>query len=212
MTDINSKVQTGETLSLYANMYNCSVEDLKKANAGNLGKNGELKAGSNIKIPIGKRPENLVKSENEMQQKLDAFDNRLNDIHMQLFDANLKPEKREELEQQYITLKNLKKERDAAATFSINGDKFKLTLKKTITVSEFRRLFPECKTNFNGVAKAPYINGQGFNYDPDVATLEAGKDYSVRYNEFERHTGQGWFDKSLEWVGKKIGYGLYSKL
>ena len=209
MGKITSIVQSGETLSLYASMYNCSVEDLKKANAGNLDKNGGLKTGTKINIPIGQKPARLAKNNDEKMQKLNAFDNRLNELHMQLFNEKLKPDVREKLEQRYIELKNLKKERSQVATFSISaeGDKFDLKLKKTITVAEFRRLFPECTTNFLGKAKeGPYINGKGHNHDPKVATLEAGKTYSVRYNEYERHTGQGWFDSALEKLG------LYSKL
>ena len=187
MGKITSIVQSGETLSLYANMYNCSVKDLQEANAENLDKNGVLKIGTKINIPIGKRPASLAKSDSQMQQKLDAFDNRLNELHMQLFNEKLNPNEREKLEQKYIELKNLKKEID--------------------NVAEFRRLFPECITNFMGKAKAgPYINGKGHNHDPQVATLESGKTYTVRYNEYERHTGQGWFDGFLE------HFGLYSKL
>ncbi len=209
MGKITSIVQSGETLSLYANMYNCSVKDLQEANAENLDKNGVLKIGTKINIPIGKRPASLAKSDSQMQQKLDAFDNRLNELHMQLFNEKLNPNEREKLEQKYIELKNLKKERDNVAEFKISaeGDKFDLKLKKTVTVAEFRRLFPECITNFMGKAKAgPYINGKGHNHDPQVATLESGKTYTVRYNEYERHTGQGWFDGFLE------HFGLYSKL
>ena len=209
MGKITSIVQTGETLSLYANMYNCSVEDLKKANAANLDKNGGLKTGAKINIPVGERPASLAQSDSKMKQKLDAFDNRLNELHMQLFNEKLKPSDREKLEQKYIQLKNLKKERAKVATFSISadGDSFDLKLKKTVTVAEFRRLFPECTTNFMGKAKeGPYINGKGHNHDPRVATLESGKTYKVRYNEYERHTAQGWFDGFLE------NFGLYSKL
>ncbi len=66
MGDVTSIVQSGETLSLYAKMYNCSEEELRMLNGISNGNN--IKAGIKIKIPIGEKPTALAKSENKMQQ------------------------------------------------------------------------------------------------------------------------------------------------
>ncbi len=117
------------------------------------------------------------------------------------------------MERKYIELTKLKKERQETAEFVINGNKFKLNMKKTVTVSEFRRLFPECRKNFNGEAKpGPYINGQGHNYDPNVATLPAGESYTVGYNEYEHETGKGKSLRAIDKFLKFFGNGLYLKI
>ena len=205
--NITSQVQQGETLSLYAKMYNCSVEELQKLNKLS---NGELKVGSTLIIPIGKKPPETKQSNDIMQQKLDYFDTNLNELHMKLFDPDLKPSEREKLEQKYIDMKNLKKERAEVADIKIShdGKSFELNMKKQVSVNEFRRLFPECCKNFKDYAKETkqyqYKNGKGFIYDPNHIQLKVGKPITLEYDEYSREVGKGFLTIVADWFRSLI--------
>ena len=188
---ITSKVQSGESLSLYAAMYGCKVDDLKSANAECFNKNGQLKEGSTLTIPIGQKPSEVPKRETTLEKKLNHFEDKLDELHMKLFDTSLKPEEREQLEQEYINMKNRKKERDEYASFKISEDKkgFDLCIKKDITVAKFRELFPECTRRFLKYAmdtnQRIYVQGEGFTYPPEHVILHKGRTFDVRSSDYE---------------------------
>ena len=54
-------------------MYNCSVDDIKATNAGKIGKNGQLKAGSDIIIPIGQPPKDTEPQGSFLAKKVKAY-------------------------------------------------------------------------------------------------------------------------------------------
>ena len=186
-------------------MYGCTDEDIKKANGL---KGDKLQTGQKINIPIGKKWELPTSDDNVLQEKLSYFDNKINEVHMQLYNPDLKPEEREKLEQEYIQLMNLRKERADAASIeaSNNGINLVLTIKKDMSVSEFRRLFPECGKSFYRYAKstnqAEFIQGQGFYADPDYVTLHEGDKFMLKTQEYAH---QGFWKELGTSVRKQFG-------
>lgn len=190
MSYIRTTVQDGETIGLYSAMYGCTDEDIRKANGI---KGDKLKAGQQLNIPIGKMKMSLLptSTENPLKMKLSYFDDKINDIHIKLYTTELKPEEREALEQQYIELKNLRKERQDAASIDIagNGINLVLEIKKDMTVSEFRRLFPECGKNFYDYACDTdqlqlYEEQHTWYADPDRVWLREGDKFMLKADEY----------------------------
>lgn len=210
--NITTIVQNGESIGLYSAMYGCTDEEIKRANGL---KDDKIKEGQTLNIPIGKRTDLPVSDESVLDKKLSWFNNQLNDIHMQLYNPDLKPEEREKLEAQYIKLKNMKKERDKVAEFTKSGNGINLVLemKEDITLTEFRRLFPECKTNFMNYA---YETNQrycddvhGWVADPDIVELRAGSKHMISTDDYARDEGdtgwagfrRGWTKTMPSWLG-----------
>ena len=207
--NITSTVQSGETISLYASMYGCSVDAIINANKGKVGANGEVSEGAEIIIPIGQPSEKKAASDDVLQAKLEYFDRKLEEALYKLYDTSLTPQKREELEQEYINLKNLKKEREQAAEITLTGDGYHLTLniKKEMTISEFRRLFPECGRNFSDYAddtkQTRYVNGKGFVRDPNVIKLRQGASFELKTQEY---ASRGFWTELGTSIRKTFGY------
>ena len=185
--NIQTTVQNGETIGLYSAMYGCTDDEIRKAN--NL-KGDKLQKGQKLNIPIGKKWELPTKDDNVLQEKISYFDNKINEVHMQLYNTDLKPAEREKLEQKYINLMNQRKERQATASIDIagNGINLVLSIKRDITVSEFRKLFPECTKNFYSYAKhsnqAVFTQGQGWSADPDDVYLYAGDKFMLKTQDY----------------------------
>ena len=209
MVKVLTTVQKGETLSLYASMYGCTVDQIKKANQGQIGENGAIKEGSQLVVPIGKKPDALAKRENAMQEKLHYFDDKLQEAKIKLYDPNLKPDEREKLEQEYINLKNMKRERDNTASIEISPDgmHFTLKMKKDITIADFRKLFPECGKNFTDYAdktkQTRYENGKGFIRDPKFITLHKDAEFTLKTQEY---ASQGFWGELWNSAQKTAGY------
>ncbi len=203
--NITTTVQSGETLVLYARMYGCSVDEIKDANKM---KDGKLSTGQKINIPIGKKWELPSSNDNVLDKKISYFNNKINDVHMQLYNPDLKPEERENLEQQYIELMNKKKERDATAdiTKAGNGINLVLTMKKDITVSEFRDLFPECSKKFYDYAcdtdQREFIQGVGWRANPDYVTLHEGDKIMLKAHEYAH---EGFWNEVANGIKKQFG-------
>lgn len=190
--NIRTIVQDGETISLYSAMYGCTDEDIKKAN--NI-KGDKLKEGQSLNIPIGKQWKLPASDDNVLDKKLSYFNDKVNEIRVQLYNPDLKIGEREVLEAQYIDLMNQKKERDKAASFtkSDNGINLVLEIKKDMTVSEFRELFPECTKNFYSYAdktnQLVFIQGEGFYASPDNVTLYKGDKFMIKSQEYAKDDG-----------------------
>ncbi len=204
---VPTKVNDGETLSLYASMYGCSVDDIRQAN----GLNGNnIKTGQVINVPVGKKPDQKPSENNVLDKKLAYFDNKLEEAHMKLYDPNLELSEREQLEAEYIELKNLKKQRDEVAQFtkSDNGINLVLELKEGITVSEFRKLFPECTTNFMDYAyktnQSDFIQGEGFYSDPNQVILHAGSCHMVKSQDYAKDDGDGFWRSIKKTFGGRL--------
>ncbi len=201
---VPTQVQNGETLSLYANMYGCSVDDIKKVNSL---KGDKLKEGQTINVPVGKKWKLPTSDDNVLDKKLSWFNDQVNDVHMKLYEPNLKPAEREKLEGQYIKLMNMKKERDAVATFKKAGNGINLVLevKKEISVAEFRKLFPECTRNFYDYAcdtNQRYCDDEQHTWvaDPNSVYLEKGAKIMVRADEYAKDEGDtGWSGFCRSW-------------
>lgn len=205
--NITTYVQNGETLSLYASMYGCSVNDIKQAN----GLSGtKLKEGQQLVIPIGKPPQGAAEPESVLDKKLAWFDDKLDEVHLKLYNPNLKPTEREALEQEYIELKNLKKERDKVAEFTKagNGQNLVLEMKKTITISEFRRLFPECTQNFMNYAydtdQAYCDPVHGWVADPDDVCLNEGDKIMINSRHYAHTKDDGFWRGVYKFFGGRL--------
>lgn len=202
--DITTIVQKGETIGLYSAMYGCTDEDIKKANKLN---SNNIKVGQTLKIPIGQEWQLPTSNDNVLDKKLSWFNDKVNDVHMQLYNPDLKSEDREKLEKKYVTLMNQRKERNQTAEFtkSQNGVDLVLTLKKDISVSEFRELFPECTRNFmdyaNKTNQASYDREKGWTANPDNVILHSGTILTVSHDEYAKDDGDGF------WRGLKTFFG-----
>ena len=120
--NVTTTVQNGETLSLYAKLYGCSVEELKNLNKGKIGKNGQIREGEVLVIPIGKKPKETNKAgRTTMQEKLNWFNDRLEEAKLKIYDPKLTSAEREKYEQEYINLLNQQKARNEVASLSINS-------------------------------------------------------------------------------------------
>ncbi|MCM1339233.1 MAG: LysM peptidoglycan-binding domain-containing protein [Muribaculaceae bacterium] len=209
---VPTQVQNGESLGLYANMYGCTTEEIKKANGL---KGDKIKTGQTLNIPVGQKSKLPTSDKSVLDKKLSWFNDQVNNVHMKLYDPKLKPAEREKLEDQYIKLMNMKKKRDAVATFKKagNGINLVLEIKKDITVTEFRKLFPECTKNFYDYA---YDTNQrycdevhGWVADPDIVTLQAGAKIMIRAEEYAKDDGdtgwsgfcRGWVKTMPSWLG-----------
>lgn len=212
---ISTKVQNGETLSLYAAMYNCSVDDIKAANAGKIGKNGQLKAGSDIIIPIGQPPKDTEPQGSFLMKKVKAFGDEVENAKIELFNEKLKPDVREEKEQRYLYLRNMQKQRMSSVQIDIvNGDHYRFTMKKDVTLKEFREMFlGRCTTNFMSycqrTGQSGFTSGEGHTYPPeDEIVLKAGTSFDVASVELSDkgfgtelwNNPGGWFDNTLKRV------------
>lgn len=191
---ITTIVQKGETISLYSKMYGCTDEEIRRAN----GINGDkIKEGQTIKIPIGKKWAYKTSENNVLDKKLSWYDNNLNEVHMRLYNPKLKPKEREKLEAEYIRLVNnrVKRLETASIKKSADGKGFDMHIKKDITVSEFRKLYPECTTNFYEYAddtkQLRFIQGKGFYADPNYVTLRKGANLKIGAGEYARDDGDG---------------------
>ena len=198
--NIQTTVQNGETIGLYSAMYGCTDDEIRKAN--NL-KGDKLQKGQKLNIPIGKKWELPTKDDNVLQEKISYFDNKINEVHMQLYNTDLKPAEREKLEQKYINLMNQPKERQATASIDIagNGINLVLSIKRDITVSEFRELFPECRKNFYKYAdktkQTQFIQGQGWHADPDNVYLHEGDKFMLKTQQYACQGGWEEFKTSF---------------
>lgn len=208
--NVTTLVQNGETLSLYAKMYGCSTEELTKLNPGKIGKNGSLKSGSVLIIPIGKKPQETNKENRTvMQEKANWFNDILEEAKLKIYDPSLTSAEREKHEQTYITLLNKQKERDKAANIAISKDKmhFDLTIKENITLAEFRKLYPEVGKNFSDYAdktdQTEYKNGKGFIRDPEKIILKKGAKFTLKTQEY---ANKGFFSEFWTSVKKTFGY------
>ncbi len=204
---ITTIVQNGETIGLYSAMYGCTDEEIKRANGL---KGDKIKEGQTLNIPIGQRTDLPTSDESVLDKKLSWFNNQLNEIHMKLYNPDLKPEEREKLEEQYIKLKNMKKERDKVAQFtkSDNGINLVLEMKQDITLTKFRQLFPECKTNFMNYA---YETNQrycdevhGWVADPDIVELRAGSKHMIKSQDYARDDGDGFWRSLKKTFGGRL--------
>ena len=211
--NVTTTVQNGETLSLYAKLYGCSVEELKSLNKGKIGKNGQIREGEVLIIPIGQKPKETSKAgRTTMEEKLNWFNDRLEEAKMKIYDPKLSSAEREKYEQEYIKLLNQQKARNEVADLSINKDKmhFDLKLKKNITISEFRELFPEIGKTFRDYAddtkQTRYENGVGFVRDPDVIVLKEGAYFSLKTQEVAH---QGFFSELGTSIQKTLGIGEF---
>ncbi len=211
--NVTTTVQNGETLSLYAKLYGCSVEELTNLNKGKIGKNGQIREGEVLIIPIGKKPKETNKAgRTTMQEKLNWFNDRLEEAKLKIYDPKLTSAEREKYEQEYINLLNQQKARNEVASLSINKDRmhFDLTLKKDITISEFRKLFPEIGKNFSDYAddtkQTRYKNGEGFIRNPDVIVLHQGAHFSLKTQEV---ANQGFFSELGTSIQKTLGWGEF---
>lgn len=205
-------VQQGETLSMYANMYGCTVEELKKQNPGKVDSKGQIKAGATLVIPIGEKVSKLPsKQDSLMQRKLYAFNERVNEAHMKLYNPKLSSQEREKLEQEYIDLMKQKKARDEAATVSISADgiHFDVKFNRRISVAEFRQLFPECNKNFYDYAsetkQRTYVQGEGFKADPENVYFNPDQHIQLKTQEYSH---QGVWQEFKTSVNKTLGWSL----
>jgi LysM repeat protein len=205
--NVTTIVQSGETLGLYSAMYGCTNEAIKKAN--NL-QGDKLKAGQTLVIPIGENRKLPTNDSNVLDKKLSFFNEKINEAKMKLYDTKLTSEQREKLEDEYLKLVKQKAERDKFATFSKsgNGINLVLTIKDDITVSEFRKLFPECTTNFYEYAKktnqVEFVNGQGFTADPSSVTLKKGDTFMIKTQEYAKDSGDNIIRSILKTFGKRL--------
>ena len=178
--NIRTTVQQGETLSLYANMYNVKIADIKAANGM---KGNTLKEGAKIEIPIGKKQETEepIKKDNYFDRKVNYWQNELEEKRLALYDPDLTPEERETLEAEFIKLQNAQRKRKEVAdvTFSEDQKSFTMTLKQGINAGDLRDLYNlqpgalKAVLDFSG----PYIAGEGF--VPDLEYLEAGRTFTM---------------------------------
>ncbi len=211
--NVTTIVQSGETLSLYAKLYGCSVEELKKLNAGKIGKDGAIKKGEVLIIPIGKKPAQADKSERTtMQEKANWFNDKLEEAKLKIYNPKLSNAEREKFEQEYIKLLNMQKKRNEVASIGISKDKmhFDLKIKKDITLAEFRKLFPEVGKNFSDYAdktkQTRYENGKGFIRNPKEITLHSGAAFSLKTQEYAH---QGFFSELGTSIQKTLGLGEF---
>jgi len=208
MPNVTSKVQNGETLSLYANMYGCTVDEIIKANSGVVGKDGKVPVGANIVIPIGQPPKEQAKPNSVLEEKVQYFDRKVEEAKIRLYDDKLSKQQREAYEAEYIQLKNQKKERDKYAQVSLTGDGYhmNLTIKEDISIADFRRLFPECGKNFSDYAdetdQTEYVNGKGFVRDPKKIILKKGTVFQLKTQEY---ANQGFFSELGTSIKKTLG-------
>jgi LysM repeat protein len=205
--NVTTIVQSGETLGLYSAMYGCTEADIKAAN--NL--NGDkLKTGQSLVIPIGEKRKLPTDESNALDKKLSFFNEKINEAKMKLYDTKLTSEQREKLEDEYLKLVKQKTARDKVATFSKsgNGINLVLTIKDDITVSEFRKLFPECTTNFYEYAKktnqVEYVNGKGFTANPSTVTLKKGDSFMIKTQEYAKDSGDNFIRSILKTLGKRL--------
>lgn len=211
--NVTTTVQNGETLSMYAKLYGCSTEELKKLNAGKIGKNGGIKEGETLIIPIGKKPPETDKSgRTTMEEKANWFNDKLEEAKMKIYNPKLSSSEREKYEQEYIELLNMKKARDEVASVKINGDNmhFDLDIKKDITITEFRELFPEVTRKFRDYSdktgQTVFENGVGFVRDPDVIVLNKGAHFSLKTQEY---ANQGFLTELGTSIQKTFGWGEF---
>ena len=210
---ISTKVQSGETLSLYANMYNCSEQAIIAANKGTIGANGKLKEGSDIVIPIGQPPKDTQPNGSFLQKKVQSFGDEVENAKIVLFNEKLKPDEREILEQHYIYLKNMQKARQSSVEIKIiNGDHYSFTMKKDVTLKEFREMFLQrCTTNFmdycQRTGQSDFVSGTGHTYpSEDEIILKKGTSFDVASVEF---CDQGF---KTEWKNVKTKDGRFENV
>lgn len=189
--NVTTVVQSGETLGLYAKLYGCSTEELAKLNKGKIGKNGAIKQGEVLIIPIGKKPATTKKGERTtLQEKANWFNDKLEEAKMKIYDPKLSNTDREKYEQNYINLLKQKKARDEVASTGISKDKMhiELNIKKDITLAEFRKLYPEVGKNFRDYAdktkQTSYENGKGYVRDPEKIVLKKGAHFTLKTQEY----------------------------
>ncbi len=211
--NVTTIVQSGETLGLYARMYGCTAEEISKLNPGKIGKNGKIKQGEVLIIPIGKPPEKTEKKDRTtMEEKLNYFNDKIEEAKLKVFDPKLSSAEREKYEQEYINLVNLKKEREQTAEIALSKDgmHFDLKLKKDITIANFRELFPEVAKNFTDYAddtkQTRYENGKGFIRDPEEITLYEGSEFTLKTQEY---ANQGFFSELWTSIAKTLGTGEF---
>ena len=211
--NVTTTVQSGETLGMYAKIYGCSTEELAKLNPGKIGKNGHIKQGDVLIIPIGKKPEATNKEgRTTLQEKANWFNDKLEEAKMRIYDPKLTGEEREKYEQEYINLIKMKKKRNEAAEISINEDNmhFDLKIKEDITLAEFRELFPEVAKSFSDYAdetkQTRFKNGTGYVRDPEKITLKKGANFSLKTQEY---ANQGFFSELYTSIQKTLGMGEF---
>jgi len=193
---VTTVVQSGETLSLYAKLYGCSEEEIKKLNAGQIGKNGAIKQGSTLIIPLGKKPaETNKENRTTMQEKANWFNDKLEEAKLKIYNPWLTSAEREKYEQEYINLLNMQKKRNEAATIKQKDNMhFELTINKDMTIAEFRELFPEVGKNFREYSdktkQTRYENGKGLIRNPEEIVLHKGAKFTLKTQEYA-HQGIG---------------------
>jgi len=197
---------------MYAKMYGCTVEELKKQNPGKFDKQGQIKTGDTLIIPIGTHVSKLPsKQETLMQRKLYAFNERVNEAHMKLYNPKLSSAEREKLEQEYIDLMKQKQARDQAATISISKDgmHFDVKFNRNISVAEFRKLFPECNKNFYSYAsktqQTTFVQGEGFQADPNNVYFYKGKNIQLKTQEY---SNEGFWNELGTSIKKTLGMSI----
>lgn len=213
--NVTTIVQNGESLGLYAKMYGCSAEEISKLNPGKIGKNGKIKEGEVLIIPIGKQPQKTEKKDRTtMEEKLNYFNDKLEEAKMKIYDPKLSSAEREKYEQEYINLLNMKKQRAETAeiVLSKDGMHFELKLKKDITIANFRELFPEVIKNFKDYSdetnQTRYENGKGFIRDPEEITLYEGSEFTLKTQEYAY---QGFFSELGTSISKTLGIGEFDR-
>ena len=210
--NVTTTVQSGETLSLYAKMYGCSTDELKKLNPGKIGKNGELQQGAVLIIPIGKRPVESDKTgRTTMEEKANWFNDKLEEAKMKIYDPKLSGQEREDAEQNYIQLLNMQKERNKVADIKIKDKMhFSLDIKEDITLTEFRKLFPEVAADFKNYAdetdQTEYVNGKGYVRDPAKIVLKKGATFTLKTQDY---ANQGFFNELFTSIQKTLGTGEF---
>ena len=188
--NIQTVVQSGESLSLYANMYNVKIDDIKAAN--NI-KGEKINIGSKIVIPIGKKQEaEDVETDytklNYYGEKLYSWDKELQEKRDALYNPDLTIEERENLEAEFIRLQNENRKRKAAADVSFSDDKKHVTIdvKSSMEAQELRELFNIETGALRDFIQANHRNvyktGKGFIYNE--AMIYSGDKITIPTDEF----------------------------
>ena len=178
--NITTIVQSGESLSLYANMYNVKIDDIKAANKM---KGNQINEGSKIVIPIGKKQEveEPEQKDTYFTRKVNYWQNQLEEKRLALYNPDLTPEEREKLEAEFINLQNEQRRRASVAdvTFSEDEKSFTMTLKEGIHAGDLRELYNlqsgalKAVLDFSG----PFRSGKGF--VPDEHYISAGTTFTM---------------------------------
>lgn len=189
MSNITTQVSKGETIDMYAKMYGTTTEAILNANKGL--KEGQLKIGSKIVIPIGKPKVQAQKEESFKESKLNEFDNNVKNSKMELYNTNMTPKARELKEARYKALLAQQQERKETASITLSKDKssYVLKMKKDISLTDLRKLFPELNSvSFSDYAdetrQYSYENGHGFVKNPDKIIMKKGATIEMNIHKF----------------------------